>query len=43
MLVTAKRLRQGRDAVPPQRCLLPTACEFYQAYNWCLNPFPSVP
>ncbi len=42
MLVTANRLRQVRDAVPPQQYLLPTECEFYQAYNWCLNPFPTV-
>jgi hydroxymethylpyrimidine pyrophosphatase-like HAD family hydrolase len=42
MLVSTNRLRQVRDAVPPQQCLLPTECEFYQAYNWCLKPFPTV-
>jgi len=42
MLVTAKRQRQVSDAVPPQQFLLPTECEFYKAYNWCLNPLPTV-
>ncbi len=41
MVMTAKRRRQVRDAVPPQR-LLPTECEFYQAYNCVWNPLPTV-
>jgi hydroxymethylpyrimidine pyrophosphatase-like HAD family hydrolase len=40
MLVTAKR--QVSDAVPPKQFLLPTEREFYGAYDWCLNPLPTV-
>jgi hypothetical protein len=28
--------------VSASQCLLPTELNFYQAYAWCLNPYPTV-
>src|SRR3981189_936111 len=28
--------------VPEAQCLLPTELDFYQTYNWCLDPHPTV-
>jgi hypothetical protein len=28
--------------VPEAQRLLPTELDFYQAYGWCLNPYPTV-
>jgi hypothetical protein len=28
------------EDVSASQCLLPTELNFYQAYAWCLNPYP---
>src|SRR3984893_10602572 len=33
---------RGEVEVPEAQRLLPTELDFYQAYAWCLNPFPTV-
>ena len=30
------------EDVSASQCLLPTELNFYQAYAWCLNPYPTV-
>ena len=30
------------EDVSASQCLLPTKLNFYQAYAWCLNPYPTV-
>ena len=31
-----------QENVTPDRCFLQAELDFYEAYNWCLNPYPTV-